>query len=320
VQALLPTLSGKFDQTNQLLLEGFSGTSQLISSGFIETNQKLTDLQLSNILDSVATVPLPDPSKALNWCLFMTNRRRLKQKGAPQEYLWLIPRLEAWSKSSSSSLIAVRGGFQSRLDMKDLSAELTDCLQNSGVQVIWMLKTVRQNGENPEQLSVVDVLKYITSQALRLPDTKPTEGAMALTCARIKTAKTEDEWLSILGFVLAGLQKVYLVLDIETLNYDNSSVGADFWPGAFTKLFRELKERGSKTLVKVVLISYGSAAPLTDSIGSQSENYVSSVRAPVRGALQANNTRPARRSRGRLSGSASRGGAGRWAQRLEVRL
>jgi hypothetical protein len=310
-------LSSGFVQTNQLLLGGFSETNQRLSSGFIETNERLTDLQLSNILDFVASVPIPEPSKSLNWCLSMTRRRQLKQSFAPQEYHWLIPKLQDWSKASSSSLVMVRGGFQFRLDMKDLAAELAECLRNAGVQVIWILKTVDQMAEDPEQLSAVDILKYLTSQILRLPETKVTEAVMNLACVRIKSAETEDDWLLILGSVLANLNRVYIVLDIEVLNYDSSSVGADFWPREFVKIFQKLRERDLKTLVKVVLISYGSAVSFPGSTDMDWESYVSIVRAPV---LQMKRFRNVRSSRGRISQFAMRGDQRRWTQRLEAHL
>ncbi|KAF2195112.1 hypothetical protein K469DRAFT_3844 [Zopfia rhizophila CBS 207.26] len=231
----------------------------MASGAFINTNQRLSDLQLSNILDYLVNVPLLEPSKALKRCLLMRERRQLRQKVVPPDYTWLTPRLQRWSESQVSSLIIVRGRFQSRFEMKDLSAGLVQVLQNAGAPVMWVLKAgYGCGGESAEQPSAIDLVKYLVLQALRVAHSRGTEAFAASICARFRTALTEADWLSIFGSVLEAVPEVYILIDVETVNLSPGSLGADFWPSAFLGIFSEMARRGCKTRVKVGLITYGS--------------------------------------------------------------
>lgn len=65
--------------------------------------------------------------------------------------------------------------------------------------------------------------------------------------------------MDLLMRVLQGIPKVYIVLDMEVLSRSLSSLTENFWPSAFLKGFSELSVRNIRTVVKVVLVSYGSA-------------------------------------------------------------
>lgn len=57
-----------------------------------------------------------------------------------------------------------------------------------------------------------------------------------------------------------GLPQIYIVTDVEAVSslYKNAQQAFP-WPLAFLDVFEKISERGLKTVVKVVLISYGSA-------------------------------------------------------------
>ncbi|KAK5046550.1 hypothetical protein LTR84_008353 [Exophiala bonariae] len=255
----------------------------MASGAFLDTNHLLTDLQISNVLDYVAHVPLPDPAKALRFGMFMREHRRSKHTTRNPNYAWVSPRLQTWSDQKNSSLVTVRGAFQSRNEMKDLSVELVELLQKSGIPVLWALKSTSQDGIDAQQPSAIDVLKYLTSQALRLSSTAPTEASMSSVCMRFKTASTADEWNAILASTIPVVTTIYLVIDVEVLNYAYADVPGSFWPAVFFKLSAELEARGSKTSVKVALISYGTTNQVTSSALPQGSKYwVANTREPLR--------------------------------------
>lgn len=311
--ALHIVLSGEFSQTNQLLSNAFLKTTESLSRGFLETNQRLTDLQLSEIIDFVEIATVTDPDIILTLCLSLMARRRYKQTQSTQQYTWLTPQLTDWSRSDWSAIVMIRGNFRARLNMKDLAAEIVQCLQGAGAQVVWALRKPETAPGRPERPFLIEVLKYLTWQLLRLPEVS--SSGIQLTCLHVKAAKTEDEWLSILGSILEKMRRVHIVLDIEAIDYGGLKNGGDFWPRTFLELFRELKNRGAQTTVKVLLVAYSSSlSPPTLSDGAPSKSF-SVVKMP-RSELQ-HQMRPHRspmRPRGRLVQRASRGTRNTWTQ------
>lgn len=134
----------------------------------------------------------------------------------------------------------LQGILRSRLDIKDLAAETVQCLRGTGAQVVWALETPEIALGNSKRASLIEVLKYLTWQLLRLPGIASSD--VQLNCLRVKAARTEEDWLSILGSSLEKLRRVYIVLDIEAMDDESSRNGSDFWPSAFLELLRELKD------------------------------------------------------------------------------
>ena len=99
---------------------------------------------------------------------------------------------------------------------------------------------------------------------------------MALSCARLQSAATEEEWFQLLESVLAGIpNELCVLIDLEILNSTFAPLTKDFpWPAAFQGLFRSLSDRCFKTRVKVLLVSYASPVILPDSQSGFSESVI----------------------------------------------
>jgi hypothetical protein len=125
---------------------------------------------------------------------------------------------------------------------------------------LWILRTIDQNeGSTSYQPSTVDLLKALVLQAIKLNCTLHNDYTISSRLQMYMSATTEAQWFALLASVLQGLPVVYLVIDIETLGSSLAEIEANFsWPTAFLNLFQELSARVIKTLVKVVLVSYGS--------------------------------------------------------------
>ena len=89
----------------------------LNSAALLNTNQRLSDLQLSQIMEYLSDVPLVDPIKTLQYGLAMRNRRFHASRSGSEPF-WHSPKLKEWSSASRSSLVAVKGNYQSRFEVK----------------------------------------------------------------------------------------------------------------------------------------------------------------------------------------------------------
>ena len=152
----------------------------------------------------------------------------------------------------------IKGKHTSRFDVKGFCVNVINLLRDSKVPVLWALKTIEDGAV--EAPSITDLLKDLVSQALRLNDDLHSERTMALNCTKFQRAETEMQWLELLGSVLVGLPQVYIIFDVEAVNPRLRSLDPAFsWPTAFPYMFQKLINRGCKTVVKVVLVSYGSS-------------------------------------------------------------
>ncbi len=248
------------------------------------TNTALTDLQFSSILTSLTNLPLDDPDKTLQQATFLRNRAALHRKTASDPF-WLHPRFQAWSESPSSNLIMVQGTFAARSAMRASLVDAIAAIRQANATALWALKTSTSMTTaapgSGTSISSVELLKYLTAQALRFtgPPSTATERTLALSCARFQTARSEHEWIGLLAGSLAGLrnQHVYIVVDVELLGREavacvtqnNESHGSSsnrfMLPESLRDLFAQLEARAPGLVVKVLLASYGS--PLFSAAG-----------------------------------------------------
>ena len=197
-----------------------------------------------------------DPAKALQYCAMRCNQRLVRSKSKAQPF-WLSSKFQTWKDSQISALVVFKGNYTSRFEVKDFGVNIIKLMRDSKLPVIWILKATDQNAL--EAPSVIDVLKNLTSQALCLNPTLRNERSFSLSCAKFQTAETETEWLDLLFSVLEGIPLIYIVVDVEAVGPYYSGLDCSFaWPSAFLEVFQRSAERQLKTVVKVILMSYGS--------------------------------------------------------------
>ena len=183
------------------------------ASANLDTNQRLSDLQVSNIMASVSSSCI-DAVKSLQYCTFMRNKNRSRFVAAP-ELFWLRPRFQCWVSSKSSSLIMIKGAHASRFDVIDFCVNAISLLRDSKVPVLWALKTIDQDAV--EAPSVVDLLKDLVSQALRVNDALHSE----------------------------RLPRVYILIHVEAVSPRLSSLDDTFsLPTAFLEFFQKRSNHG----------------------------------------------------------------------------
>ena len=150
-----------------------------------------------------------------------------------------------------------KGTYNARFEIKDFCVNAISRLRESRIPVVWALKSTPL--DDLEMPSEIDILKDLVGQVLRLNVAQHSERSLALRCSNFRTAGTETEWLELLGSLLANLPQLYIIVDLEVVGHRFANIDGSFcWPIAFLDTFQRLAERGLTTMVKVVLVSYGS--------------------------------------------------------------
>lgn len=234
-------------------------TEQVINaSARIELRQQLSQMQLVQFLNQIKVTALADPIKAFQSALVLHKRNRQRPSRKIRAF-WLDAKFQNWNTSRESSLIIVKGTWQLRSCVQGFCTESIFSLRDASVPVIWALNTMiaRKGTIMEDQASTTDLLKYLITQAVSINETLHIDAALTPCHGSYLSAKTEEEWMELLMSALEDIPKVYIVLDLEVLSRSLSSLTEDFWPSAFLRGFSELSTR-SRTIVKVVLVSYGS--------------------------------------------------------------
>jgi hypothetical protein len=212
------------------------------------TNAALEDLQFSSILNSLTNLPLEDPDKSLQQAIFLKDRATWRHHHKTTcDTFWLHPRFCSWAESPSSALIMVHGRVSGRAAMRTCLVNAIEQIRLANATALWALKTGDAAGSSSSTpISTVDMIKYLTAQALRFGPA-PTERSLALSCARLQSARGEKEWVNLLAAGLADLKRVFIVVDVELLSREVAcSPQEGFtlpspWPSSLRSLRRGLR-------------------------------------------------------------------------------
>jgi len=133
---------------------------------------------------------------------------------------------------------------------------MIDLLESGNIPVIWALKPVA--GADGSRMSAIDLLKDLVGQVMCLQAQAITERSLSVTCARLRAAETEQEWLDILASVLASMPKIVTILDLAAIHPQSVQVNENFfWVDQFQRAFQALRDRGARTTFKVLIVGYG---------------------------------------------------------------
>ncbi|KAL2059444.1 hypothetical protein ABVK25_000737 [Lepraria finkii] len=223
-------------------------------SAQIDTNERLSDIQVSEVMNIISRASSIDAMKSLQYCVFMRNRRS-SRPGFVSHQFWLEEKFRKWKSMPASSLVMVKGSYTSRFEIKNFCVDAIQLLRDARVPIVWALRTTEQDAIHTP--SVTDILKNLIRQVLRLNILTQNERSLALNCSKFHGAETEVQWFDLLGSVLAGLPQIYIIVDVEAASPIHADSKVFSWPLGFLDVFKKLSERGLKTIVKVVLVSYG---------------------------------------------------------------
>ncbi len=173
----------------------------------------------------------------------------------PAHPFWLGEKFTFWKATPVSSLTMVRGTTYNRFEIRNFCVKSIYLLQKALMPAVWVLK--KTDSRYQETYSPVDLIKALVSQVMQINVGIQHESNLALSCAKFRAAENEGEWFELLGSVLAGLSQIYIIIDLELFCLRDQQ-SRQRWPSAFMHVFEKMSQRGIKTVVKVVLVSYGS--------------------------------------------------------------
>ncbi|KAI1415684.1 hypothetical protein F5Y13DRAFT_147541 [Hypoxylon sp. FL1857] len=260
----------------------------------VQIHHQLSEIQLVQFLDHLASTPLPDPVEAFQASLFFSNRYRQKPSNWGPAF-WLDDKIQGWNRSRDSSLVMVKGTWQLRSHIQNFCVQSIAALQQAKVPVIWALKTMVPNKTTAvDDVSTISLLKYLISQAVTLNERIHTDTALTPRLGAYRAAKTEQEWVNILASVVEGIPLLYVIIDVEVLCQSREGLSR-FWPSGLLKMFSDISARNIKTVVRVALVSYGASLlnksknhqDLLVTVNDARRTQVA-VRAPYHGASNSN--------------------------------
>ncbi|KAI3393999.1 hypothetical protein diail_3315 [Diaporthe ilicicola] len=256
-EAMMITMCRRFDE--------LSTKASLISSTTLDTNRQVSDLQFSQIMQSISDPSLWDPQKTFNYLRVSQKRSSQNQARLLSEWFWDFARMRRWTMSRDSDISIVKGDFRSRQALRCFSVDVIEQLRQKQIPVLFALGT-SQEGAAAKSMSNEDLLKYLIRQVLELRRRAQTEKSMSLNAAAYSGSLSEQDLFSLLRQLLSGLSgSVYFVVDLELLNRDPSSSSGFHWLSAFLGLFKTFTERGVQLTVKVLLVSYSPELPFETS-------------------------------------------------------
>ncbi|RMJ18944.1 hypothetical protein CDV36_001359 [Fusarium kuroshium] len=265
------------------LLVRIEESHSIQTSAQLDTNQKLSELQLSQALQSLSR-QFEDPDQCLRHHIFLRNRRASGRGiAAPTNEFWRSPKLAKLSSSNSSSLAIIKGAFTLRSAIQDFGANVIEALSTCTVPTLWALASSRRSRSGPT-LTTTDLLKYLAYQALKFPGVVQTEKQMSWRYSQLQTARTLREWLALFKQIIGGLGgQIYMIVDLAMAGSLLESLEGLNFIQEMSQVLSDVSEQEKGTKVKMMRLKDGGPNPLFLAIGTRGY-YVQSqiLRVPQR--------------------------------------
>ncbi|KAL9073136.1 MAG: hypothetical protein Q9157_004869 [Trypethelium eluteriae] len=212
------------------------------------TNQRLSQVQLSQILTFTACSSLPTPEECRR--LYHPKKLRRHEPYEEKPMVQYANQLQNWSANPKSSQIAVCASSRcNNRTVRGFGIDAIELIANANVPVVWAL-TPRIH--STKEHTSINVLKHLVSQAIQRNTALHNERAVTMSAVRFQTAVTEREWFDLLASVLDGISQIYIIIDMSILDFDSDT--EEPWPMLFNRMFEELAARRLQITVKVAFI------------------------------------------------------------------
>ncbi|KAF5568818.1 hypothetical protein FPHYL_2625 [Fusarium phyllophilum] len=254
----------------------------LNSTALSNTNNRLSDLQFSQILMSLSrdlNDTICDPSKTVRYLTSLKRRQNFDK--LPSSFFSSL-KLRQWTATPNSEVCLIMGNVPSRVALTFFCLDVIQQLRGADVPCLLALKINHLKDIAPDCVSNIDILKYLVKQALQHTKGFQTQGSMALNCTVVSCARSEAEWLDLLGMVLSAFNKqVYMIIDLGILvrRLESSELELS-WLTALKQLLEKLSLHQPTLCVKVMLITSSSSLPFKLSSADYSQHCIP-VRAEV---------------------------------------
>ena len=144
----------------------------------IDMQQSFYELKISQVFAALTTGSALDPHKSLAACQILRNRRRfgVTRIKVPQ---WVDQTMRKWNTQKEPGLVLLRGPVSARFEIKDFCAGVVEYLQKKDIVVPWILEGLDSTPHT--NISVIDILKNLTLQALQIRSARLQSGVDTLS-------------------------------------------------------------------------------------------------------------------------------------------
>jgi hypothetical protein len=222
------------------------------TSANLDTNQRLTDLQLNQIMSFLSETSASDPLKTLQFRMYMSTRMKYRTGSTTQKF-WTDPKFHTWESSLTPALILVKGDYRGRFEVQNFAVEIINTLRRQKVPTLWALKPASASGEC--FTSTIDLIKGLVCQAMQLSMCVHTQSSLTVSCAQFRAAETVQEWLDLLARTIAGFSLLYIIIDLEALG--NAYAQSVPWLVELSSMFRRHSAGQWILRLKVLLLTHG---------------------------------------------------------------
>ncbi|OTA92570.1 hypothetical protein M434DRAFT_387105 [Hypoxylon sp. CO27-5] len=177
--------------------------------------------------------------------------------------------------------------------MRAVLGDVAEHIEHQNVPVLWAFRPIPDNCTSSLEVTVIDTLKSLITQALQSPQALVTESQLTIFSSATQQAKTEGDWFRLLSLALANFRLVCIAIDNEVLNQSSSlsSSRTTQLPARLAEILEKHKHGDSNTIVKVILTGYDSALNISQWHGTTVETSAVWATAP-----DSNINRPSRAS------------------------
>lgn len=157
-----------------------------------------------------------DPDDVLSFRL-VSYRIHHKSRFIDIDPVWTSAPISVWSSGSSSAFLLIQGSLGKQYETQAIGTHMARFIRAEQVAVLWALQTTARY--QPVRTTPTQILKYLTMQALQLRH-EAIGGLISQSCnqTRIASARSVEQWTTILSSVLNGLPLVYLVVDLDLVD------------------------------------------------------------------------------------------------------
>ncbi|RGP77598.1 hypothetical protein FLONG3_4289 [Fusarium longipes] len=241
-------------EANKNILAKLDSFQTLHSGALLDTNQRLSDLQFSQIMSHISNGKLGDHLEAFRYNVSVQIRHDRARVCETTNEFWQSPKLHTWSSTPESRVAIIKGGPRARHASRKFCISIIQQLQSRNVPVIWALRGPQIDSQDGRGSSA-DLFKHLILQAFKLSQQYTSESGVSLQCAQFHRANVEHDWLQLLGSALLRVQtQVYLVINLAVIDHSLMPTEGFSWFIAFQNLLAEMVKRSSKLQVKVLLL------------------------------------------------------------------
>ncbi|KAL6403076.1 hypothetical protein AUP68_12408 [Ilyonectria robusta] len=182
------------------------------------------------------------------------NRRTLPSN----DFFWsaLLP----WSESPESALAIFEGNLGDRDRVEEIAVKTTELIESKGVPLAWALNVLPRpsDGEELRRFTGQDIVAQLCLQLLKYNSRLHQQKTLERCLEKCEAATTELEWFEVLAYFIAGLDEVYIIIDLDVLGRGTSNTAS--WPTALESMYRGPTTNKIHCIVKGLLFTCNATA------------------------------------------------------------